>query len=45
MYVVKVDYMRRNKEDFEPFFACDDGLNFDRHLELLAEDGTYAGIY
>ena len=21
-------------EDFEPFFACDEGIDFDRHLEL-----------
>ena len=36
--------MRRCKEDFKPFFACDEGIDFDRHLELLSEDGTYAGI-
>ena len=35
--------MRKNKEDFEPFFASDEGLTFDRHLDLLSEDGTYAG--
>ena len=39
-----VDYMRRCKEDFEPFFASDEGIDFERHLELLEEDGTYAGI-
>ena len=36
--------MRRCKEDFEPFFPSDEGIDFERHLELLAEDGTYAGI-
>ena len=36
--------MRRNKQDFEPFFASDEGVDFNRHLELLAADGTYAGI-
>lgn len=38
-----VKYMLKNKEDFEPFFASDEGLTFDRHLDLLSEDGTYAG--
>ena len=35
--------MLKYKEDFEPFFASDEGLTFDRHLDLLSEDGTYAG--
>jgi len=39
-----VDFIRRNREDFEPFFAVgEDGASFDRHLENLAEDGTFAG--
>ena len=36
-----VDYMRRNREDFEPFVV--DEISFDRHLELLAQDGTFGG--
>jgi hypothetical protein len=35
-----VQFMRANKADFEPFHS--DGP-FDRHLDLLAEDATYAG--
>ena len=36
--------MRRCKEGFETFFTSDEGIDFERHLELLAEDGTYAGM-
>ena len=39
-----VEYMRRNREDFEPFFDPEyEGVTFDRHLDLLEEDGTFAG--
>jgi len=39
-----VDFMRRNKSDFEPFFVVgEDGQSFERHLDLLDEDGTFAG--
>ena len=33
--------MRNHREDFEPFH--DENDPFDHHLELLQEDGTYAG--
>lgn len=36
-----VQYMRNHREDFEPFH--DENDPFDHHLELLQEDGTYAG--
>ena len=36
-----VDYMRQHRDDFEPF--VDEDVTFDRHLELLEQDGTYAG--
>ena len=41
-----VEYMRRNREDFEPFFDPEyEGVTFDRHLDLLEEDGTFAGKF
>ena len=33
--------MRTHREDFEPFH--DEHDPFDHHLELLEQDGTYAG--
>merc|ERR1712150_360959 len=36
-----VQYMRTHREDFEPFH--DEHDPFDHHLELLEQDGTYAG--
>ncbi len=36
-----VDFIRQHREDFEPF--VDEDVTFDRHLELLEQDGTYAG--
>ncbi len=33
--------MREHRDDFEPFLV--DEVSFDRHLELLARDGTFAG--
>ena len=41
-----VEYMRRNREDFEPFFDPEyEGVTFERHLDLLEEDGTFAGKF
>ena len=37
-----VNYMRLHRDDFEPFHS-DEFHPFDRHLELMEEDGTYAG--
>ncbi len=36
-----VEYIRQHREDFEPF--VDEDVTFDRHVELLEQDGTYAG--
>ena len=36
-----VNYMRQNREDFEPF--VEDDISFDSHLSSLAESGTFAG--
>ena len=36
-----VNYMRQNREDFEPF--VEDDISFDSHLSSLAENGTFAG--
>ena len=36
-----VNYMRLHRDDFEPFH--DENDPFDDHLELLEQDGTYAG--
>ncbi len=38
-----VAFMREHREDFEPFHPDEGGVSFDRHLDLLAEDATYAG--
>lgn len=38
-----IEYMQLNKKFFEPFFVSDEGMDFETHLELLAEDGTHAG--
>ena len=39
-----VEYMRQNAADFEPFFVPEeDGQSFERHLDLLEEDGVFAG--
>ncbi len=35
-----VEYMRRHRDDFEPFLA---DQPFERHLELLSADGTFGG--
>jgi len=36
-----VNYMRQNRQDFEPF--VEDDISFDSHLSSLAESGTFAG--
>ena len=36
-----VEYIRQHRDDFEPF--VDEDVTFDRHVELLGQDGTYAG--
>ncbi|XP_056398040.1 OTU domain-containing protein 3 [Hyla sarda] len=36
-----VDYMVKHREDFEPF--VEDDVPFDRHVENLAQPGTFAG--
>ena len=36
-----VNYIRLHRQDFEPF--VDEDVTFDRHCELLEQDGTYAG--
>ncbi|XP_075696592.1 OTU domain-containing protein 3 [Rhinoderma darwinii] len=36
-----VDYMRKHRSDFEPF--VEDDVPFDRHVENLAQAGTFAG--
>lgn len=37
-----VHFMRNHRDDFEPFHS-DENVPFDQHLELLEQDGTYAG--
>ena len=37
-----VNYMRLHRDDFEPFHS-DEYAPFDHHLEMLEQDGTYAG--
>lgn len=37
-----VNYIRLHRDDFEPFHS-DENVPFDQHLELLEQDGTYAG--
>ncbi len=32
---------RKHRDDFEPF--VDEDVTFERHLQLLEQDGTYAG--
>ena len=34
-----VDFMRKHRDDFEPFLV--DETSYDRHLQLLSENGTY----
>lgn len=36
-----VSYMRLHQEDFAPF--VDEEITFAKHLDLLEQDGTYAG--
>ena len=36
-----VESIRQHRDDFEPF--VDEDVTFDRHVELLGQDGTYAG--
>eukprot|EP00095_Tigriopus_kingsejongensis_P001283 maker-scaffold359_size197282-snap-gene-0.28 protein:Tk01283 transcript:maker-scaffold359_size197282-snap-gene-0.28-mRNA-1 annotation:"hypothetical protein CAPTEDRAFT_108175" len=36
-----VDFMRHHRADFEPFLV--DEPSFERHLELLEQDGTFGG--
>ena len=36
-----VDFMRRNRDDFEPFLV--DDVSFEKHLNNLSQDGTFGG--
>lgn len=36
-----VNFMRQHRQDYEPFLV--DEPSFDRHLDLLAQDGTFGG--
>lgn len=36
-----VDYLGRHRSEFEPFLV--DETSYDRHLELLGQDGTFGG--
>ena len=38
-----VSFMRNHPEDFEPFHLDDESVSFEHHLDLLEQDGTFAG--
>ena len=37
-----VSFMRKHRDDFEPFLV--DETSYDRHLQLLSENGTYGEL-